>query len=79
MPDTDLTQRAFGVRCTTASGEDVLVTVEATNEPDAMSQVASHIRLFHGDGDAAGRWLASQNPDTLTMAHEAKPMEDWDD
>jgi hypothetical protein len=69
---------SYGVRCTLASGEDILVTVDATDAESARGQLVRHRNLFYGPGDAAGRWLASQNPErTITQVHEAKPIGEW--
>jgi hypothetical protein len=76
MPEGTL--REFGVRCTTARGEDVLVTTPAWDPDDALARVRGHIRLFYGSGDGAGRVVAERNAETLVSAHEAKPLEDWE-
>jgi hypothetical protein len=68
----------FGVRCTLATGEDVLITVEADDARAAFAEVDMHRRVFYGDGDGAGRWLAAQVPEkTLVAVHEAKSMDEW--
>lgn len=67
-----------GVLCDTAGAGQVLITLEAASPEAALAEVRSHIALFYGPGDGAGRWLASRNPDTLTQAHEAKPIAEWE-
>lgn len=67
----------YGVLCKLADGEQMLVTVEARDADDALGQVRAHQRLFYGGGDTAGRWLASQNPKTITEVGEARPLAEW--
>lgn len=61
----------FGVRCTMADGEDMLITVEAATADGALSEVRAHQRMF-GLGDTAGNWLASTRPKsrTITRIHD---------
>lgn len=66
----------YGVRCTMTDGEQTLVTMHAPTPDDAVEQVRSHVRIFYGAGDAAGRWLASKRPQ-IAEVHEAKPLEEW--
>lgn len=71
----------FGVLCKRADGEQIVVHVEAEHAQDALEQVDAHRRLFYGGGDAAGRWLASQNPGTIIEVSEVRPLPwpPWDE
>lgn len=67
----------FGVLCTTAAGEEVLVEVDDETAQKAWRQVDDHRRVFYGFADAAGRWLAASGPNAITAVGEVRPLDQW--